>query len=61
MKIENPYPHFCTLCGKTIEEDDREEYWADKFFFCSKDCMADYFNIGIDEIEDIIYVNLDEE
>lgn len=62
MKIENkPYPHFCANCARQIGDNDRE-FWFDAFdpspklkTFCSIECISEYYNIGIVEVEDAIY------
>lgn len=57
MKTENnPYPHFCANCQRQIEENDRE-FWFDVFDqkFCSIECISEYCDIGIEEVEDAIY------
>ena len=63
MKVENkPYPHFCTNCARQIGENDRE-FWFDVFDqkFCSMECISEYYDIGIDEVEDAIWEGQREE
>ena len=62
MKIENkPYPHFCANCARQIGENDRV-FWFDAYNpnptlkpFCSMECISEYYNIGIEEVEDAIW------
>ena len=61
MKTENnPYSHFCANCQRQIGENDRE-FWFDAYdtnptlkTFCSIECISEYYNVGIVEVEDIL-------
>lgn len=67
MKTENkPYPHFCTYCQRQIGENDRE-FWFDEYDpnqlkpFCSIECISEYYDISIAEVEDVIWENEDDQ